>query len=169
MLQVQDPGAGPILESHGKLVRHDFLIAVGRFDAQLVELQELYGVGGVVVVRRQIRLELARPSDATQLKGEGAAAFRGHRDSALVENMSLMGSVRRRCRQHMVLPWWRRERRGIFSWPRDFLAASFFLCGRRTRQVVPWGHVPGHQDSVLGQRWWSRFAGHAARSWQRTR
>ena len=58
MLQVQEPGAGSILESHGKPVRHDFLITVGRFDAQLVELQELRGVSGAVVARRQIRLEL---------------------------------------------------------------------------------------------------------------
>ena len=52
MLQVQEPGVGLILESHGKPVRHDFLVAVGRFDAQLVELQELRGVGGAVVARR---------------------------------------------------------------------------------------------------------------------
>ena len=36
--QVQKSGAGPVLESHGKPVRHDLLIAVGRLDAQLVEL-----------------------------------------------------------------------------------------------------------------------------------
>ena len=59
VLQVQEPGAGSILESHGKPVRHDFLIAVGRFDAQLIELQELRGVDSAIVARRQIRLELA--------------------------------------------------------------------------------------------------------------
>ena len=33
--QVQEPGAGTILENHRKPVRHDFIIAVGRFDARL--------------------------------------------------------------------------------------------------------------------------------------
>ena len=44
---------------------HDLFVPVSRLDAQLVELQELCGVGGAVVVRRHIRLELARPGDAT--------------------------------------------------------------------------------------------------------
>ena len=77
VLQVQEPGAGSILQSHGKPVLHDFLIAVGCFEAQLVELQELRGVGGAVVARRQIRFELAWLGDATQLGGEGTAANRG--------------------------------------------------------------------------------------------
>ena len=57
--QVQEPRAGTILESHRKPVRHDFLVAVGRLDAQLIELQELRMVGGAVVARRQVWLELA--------------------------------------------------------------------------------------------------------------
>ena len=67
VLQVQEPEARSILECHGKPVRHDLFVAVGHFDAQLIELQELRGVGGAVVARRQIRLELAWPGDATQL------------------------------------------------------------------------------------------------------
>ena len=66
--QVQEPGAGTILESHREQVRHDFLVTVGRLDAQLIELQELYGVGGAIVARRQIWLELSWPGDATQLE-----------------------------------------------------------------------------------------------------
>ena len=67
MRQVQEPGAGATLESHGKLVRHDFLVAVGRLDAQLIELQELRGVGGAVVAWRQVGLELPWPNDTAQL------------------------------------------------------------------------------------------------------
>ena len=36
--QVQEPGAGTILERHGKPVHHDLLVPIGGFDAQLVEL-----------------------------------------------------------------------------------------------------------------------------------
>ena len=36
--QVQEPGAGTILERHGKPIRHDLFISVGRLDAQLVQL-----------------------------------------------------------------------------------------------------------------------------------
>ena len=36
--QIQEPGAGPVLECHGKPVRRDLLVSVGSFDAQLVEL-----------------------------------------------------------------------------------------------------------------------------------
>ena len=62
--QVQEPGAGPILERHGELVRHDLLVSVGSFDAQLVELEELRRVNRAVVTRRQVWLELAGPRDA---------------------------------------------------------------------------------------------------------
>ena len=61
--QVQEPGAGPVLERHGKPVRHDLLVSVGSFDAQLVELEELQRVSHVVVARRQVWLELAGPRD----------------------------------------------------------------------------------------------------------
>ena len=61
--QVQELGAGPILECHGKPVRHDLLIPVGGFNAQLVEREELRRVGRAIVARRQVRLELARPRD----------------------------------------------------------------------------------------------------------
>ena len=50
--QVQEPRTSTVLESHGEPVRHDFLITVGRLDAQLIELQELRTVGGAVVARR---------------------------------------------------------------------------------------------------------------------
>ena len=129
MLQVQEPGAGPILDSHGEPVRHDFFVAVGCFDAQLIELQELRGVGGAVVARRQIWLELAWPGDATQLGGEGAAASGGCRGPLRRWSLVLTRSVLRRCGRHEVLTWWRRERRRSSTWPRDFLAASLFARG----------------------------------------
>ena len=31
--QVQEPGAGPVLECHGKPVRHDPFVSIGGFDA----------------------------------------------------------------------------------------------------------------------------------------
>ena len=65
-----------------KPVRHDFLVAVGGFDAQLVELQELRRVRGAVIARRQVWLELAWPRDATELGGESTVARRGHRGSS---------------------------------------------------------------------------------------
>ena len=37
VLQAKEPGASSILESHGKPVRHDHFVVVGRFDAQLIE------------------------------------------------------------------------------------------------------------------------------------
>ena len=77
--QVQEPRASTILESHGEPVRLDFLIAVDRLDTQLVELQELRRVGGVVVARRKVWLELAWPAKAMQLQSEGAAACGCHR------------------------------------------------------------------------------------------
>ena len=101
MLQVQEPGASSILESHGKPVRHDFLIAVGRFEAQLIELQELSGVGSAIVARRQIRLELIRLGDAAQLGGEGAAAGRGCRGPPQRWSLVLMRSARRHRRRRV--------------------------------------------------------------------
>ena len=62
--EVQEPGACAILESRGEPVRHDLLSAVGRLDAQLVELEELRGVGGAIIARRQIQLKLTRPDEA---------------------------------------------------------------------------------------------------------
>ena len=132
---------GAFLESHGKPILHDFLVVVGRFDAQLIELQELLGVGGAVVARRQIRLELARSGDATQLGGESAAARCGHRDPPWGWSLVLMGSTPCRYRWRMGLPQqpvlarWCEERRSILLRPRDFLTASFFTRGRETRRV----------------------------------
>ena len=57
--QVQEPGAGTVLECHGKPIRHDLLVPVGGFDAQLIELEELCRVSRAIVARGQIWLELA--------------------------------------------------------------------------------------------------------------
>ena len=169
MLQVQEPGAGPILESHGKPVRHDFFIAVGRFDAQLIELQELRGVGGAVVPRRQIWLELAWPGNATQLGGEGAAACRGCRGPLRGRSLVLARSALRHCRRRAVLMRWRGERRCSFSRPWDFLTASFFTRGRRARWITPRRRAPWCQVTVLGLRWWRHAMSPVARGWLRGR
>ena len=77
--QVQELGASTILERHGKPVRHDLFVVVGRLNAQLVELQEHNGVRGAVIAWRQVWLELAGPDDAVQLGSEGTATCCGHR------------------------------------------------------------------------------------------
>ena len=141
MLQIQEPRASSILESHGKPVRHDLFVAIGRFDALLIELQELRGVGGTVVARRQIRLELARPGDATQLGSEGAAASRGCRGQPRWWTLVLTRCVLHHCRWCTVLTRWHGECRCSFSQPRNFLAASLFTRGRRTRRVASWSHA----------------------------
>ena len=61
--QIQEPGAGSVLERHGKPVRRDLFVSVGSLDAQLVELEELRGVCSAAVARRQVWLELAGPRD----------------------------------------------------------------------------------------------------------
>ena len=53
-----------VLEGHGEPIRHDLLVTVGRLDAHLIELQELSRVGGTVVARRQVGLELAPLDEA---------------------------------------------------------------------------------------------------------
>ena len=73
-----------ILERHGEPIRHDLLVSVGGYDAQLIELQELRGVRCAIIAGREVRLELAWPCDAAQLGGEGEAARCGHRRPLLV-------------------------------------------------------------------------------------
>ena len=169
MLQVQEPGASSILESHGKPVRHDFFIPIGCFDAQLIELQELRGVGGAVVARRQIRLELAWPGDATQLGGEGTAAGRGCRGPLQRWSLLLTRSMLRRYRRRAVLTRQRGKRRCDFSRPRDFLAASLFARGHRARRITPRSRAPWCQGTVLGLRWWRHAMSPIARGWLRGR
>ena len=140
-----------VFESHGKLVCHDFLVAVGCLDAQLVELQELRGVGGAIVARRQIRLELTRPGDTAQLGGEGAAACGGHRSPLVTRGLLLGIPTRRRQGQCGVLTcWgrdavmtcWSREHASTFLGTRDFLTASFFSRGHPGRRVAPGCRAP---------------------------
>ena len=140
--QVQEPGAGLVLERHGKPVRHDLLISVGGLDAQLVELEELCRVSHAIIARRQVWLELAGPRDAAQLGGEGAAARRGHRGPWATKSLVLRVPMRRGWRQRRVLTCWSRERSGSFSRARDFLAALLLPCRHLTERVPPRGHAP---------------------------
>ena len=89
--------------------------------------------------------------------------------------MVLMGSVPCRYRWRAVLPQqpvlarWRKERRSIFLWSRDFLTASFFTRGRWTQRVASWIRAPWREGAVLGQRWWRCFTSCVARGWRRAR
>ena len=138
---------GAVFERHREPVRHDFLVAVGRLDAQLVELQELRGVGGAVVAMRQIQLELARPGDATQLRGEGVAAGRGHRGPSWRWSLVLTPTCRHSKRRgalprQTILARRCEEWQSVLLRSRNFLAASFFTRGRRMRRVTSWSHAP---------------------------
>ena len=66
------------IEGHGEPVRHDFVISVCRLDTQLVELEELSGVGSAVVARGKIWLELVGLNDGAQLQGECMATCHAH-------------------------------------------------------------------------------------------
>ena len=131
---------GPVLERHGKLVRHDLLVSVGSFDAQLVELEELHRVGRAVVARRQVRLELAWSRDAAQLGGVGAAACCGHGRPWVMESLVL--HVPTRQSRRMVVTCWSRERPGSFWRAMDFLAALLLPRLHLTERVPPRDHAP---------------------------
>src|SRR5512140_479836 len=111
--QVQEPGACPVLERHGKPVRHDLLVSVGSFDAQLVELEELRRVSRAVVARRQV---LHVPTCRSWV--------------LTCESRS------------MVATCWSRERPGSFLRARDFLEALLLLRWHLTERVQPRGHAP---------------------------
>lgn len=124
-----------ILEDHGKPVCHDLLVAVGRLNAQLIELQELSRVGGAVVAWRQVGLELPWPDDTAYLGSEGMAARCSHGSRSWKWSL-ILALTRHHRKQHSVFMWWCWERRSMFLWPSDLLAA-FLLHGlRRPRQAA---------------------------------
>ena len=106
-----------ILEGHREPVCHDLLIAVGCLNAQLIELQELGGVDGAVVARRQVRLELAWPDDVAELWSECAASYRGHRRSSRGWKLVLVHAHRHLLRWYagLVLGRWKHARFPL--WP----------------------------------------------------
>ena len=56
-----------------KVVCHHLFAASGRLDGRRVDLEELDGVDGPVVLLRQLGAELGRPPHPTELGGEGTA------------------------------------------------------------------------------------------------
>src|SRR3954469_20274706 len=101
--QVQEPSASTFLQRHGEPVRHDLFVPAGCFDSQLVELEELRGISCAVIARRQVRLELAGPRDATQLGGVGAAACGGRGGFWLRVSLALWVHLRRSWEQCRIL------------------------------------------------------------------
>lgn len=139
------------MRSMGNQFGMTFFVTVGRLDAQFIELQELRGVRGAVVVRRQIRLELAWSNDGAQLGSEGAIACSGHRGPLQGRSLPLM-SVHCCQRRHAVLSWWCQERFSIFLRPRDLLEASFFMRGHTAWRITPYDHASWGEDTVLTRR-----------------
>ena len=122
----------------------------------------------------QVRLELARPGDATQLGGEGAAAGRGRRGPSWGWSLVLTPTYHHSKRygtlpQQTILAQQSEEWGSVLLRRRDFLTASFFARRRGTRQVTSWGRAPWRQGAVLGQRWWRCSVSYVARSRRRVR
>lgn len=152
---------GTVLERHGKPVRHDLLVPVGGFDAQLVELEEIRRVRHAVVAWGQIRLELSRPSYAAQLSGEGRAARSGHWRPLVMKSLILEVSARCRPEQCRVLARWSRsavmtcwcgEHTGSSLRTRDLLAPPLLLRRRWTERVPSRGRAPWCQGAFLRGR-----------------
>ena len=59
--------------------------------------------------------------------------------------------------------------RSVFLRRRNFLTASLFTRGRRTRWVASWSRAPWRKGAVLMQRWWRCSVSDVARGWRRAR
>ena len=68
--EVHQPRAGVVLEGHGKPIGHDAMVPMRGQYGHGVELQELERVGGAVVARREVGLELVRPGDVAHVASE---------------------------------------------------------------------------------------------------
>jgi hypothetical protein len=71
MRKIHEPSSRSVLEGHGEPICHGTLISTCGLDGDDVELEEFDGVGGPVVTRADVRLELVRPDDVALLASEG--------------------------------------------------------------------------------------------------
>jgi hypothetical protein len=70
MRKIHEPGSRSILEGHGEPIDHGTLISTRSLDGDDVELEEFDGVGGPVVARADVRLELVRLDHVALLASE---------------------------------------------------------------------------------------------------
>jgi hypothetical protein len=71
--KIHEPSSRSVLEGHGEPIGHRTLISTCGLDGDDVELEELDGVGGPIVSRADVRLELVRPDHIALLANESKA------------------------------------------------------------------------------------------------
>jgi hypothetical protein len=71
--KIHEPSSWSVFEGHGEPIGHRTLISTHGLDGDDVELEELDGVGGPVVMRADVRLELVRPDHIALLASERKA------------------------------------------------------------------------------------------------
>jgi hypothetical protein len=73
MRKIHEPSSQSVFEGHGKPIGHRTLISTRGLDGDEVELEEFDGVGGPIVMRANVRLELVRPDHIALLVSESKA------------------------------------------------------------------------------------------------
>jgi hypothetical protein len=71
--KIHEPSSRSIFEGHGKPIGHRTLISTRGLDSDDVELEEFDGVGGPIITRADVRLELVRPYHIALLASESKA------------------------------------------------------------------------------------------------
>jgi hypothetical protein len=71
--KIHEPSSRSVFEGHGKPIGHRTLISTRGLDGDNVELEKSDGVGGPVVTRTDVRLELVRPDHIALLAIESKA------------------------------------------------------------------------------------------------
>jgi hypothetical protein len=71
--KVHEPNSRRILEGHGKPIGHHTLISTHGLNNDDVELEELDGVGGPIIMRVDVRPEFVRPDHIALLASESEA------------------------------------------------------------------------------------------------
>jgi hypothetical protein len=71
--KIHEPSPWSVFEGHGKPIGHHTLISARGLNGDDVELEELDRVGGPVVTRADVRLELVRPDHIALLASESKA------------------------------------------------------------------------------------------------
>jgi hypothetical protein len=71
--KIHKPSSRSVFEGHGKPIGHRTLISTRSLNGDDVELEEFDGVGGPVVTRADVRLELVRPDHVALLASESKA------------------------------------------------------------------------------------------------
>jgi hypothetical protein len=71
--KIHEPSSQSVFEGHGKPIGHRTLISTCGLDGDDIELEKFDGVGGLVVTRADVRLELVRPDHIALLVSESKA------------------------------------------------------------------------------------------------